>query len=236
MLDVSMYGGFGALARGYDCLAFDGPGQGHSLFRRRLFFRPDWEKLITPAVGFALTRPHVDPRRIVLQGISQGGYWAPRAAAFETRAAALIADSGVVNVASCWNRELPEEMMQLLAAGKKAESDRLMSEGLDAPARAVLNFRMRPYALTSFFDAYRAVQQYDLTSFAKNIKCAVLITNPAGEPFWPGQFAELFNLLTCRRELLSSAEADGANVHCEVGAFGLREVRIFDCLDETLEH
>ena len=87
-------------ARGYDCLTFDGPGQGNALWKQGLHFRPDWERVITPVVDFALNRPGVDPKRIAIQGISQGGYWVPRAVAFEKRIAAAIADPGVVDVSA----------------------------------------------------------------------------------------------------------------------------------------
>ena len=56
--------------------------------------RPDWEKVVTPVIDYALTRPEIDPERIVLVGWSLGGFLAPRAAAFEHRIAALIADPG----------------------------------------------------------------------------------------------------------------------------------------------
>ena len=110
-------GGAGAAARGYDCLAFDGPGQGYALWKQNLHFRPDWEKVITPVVDYALTRPEVDPKRIALQGISQGGFWVPRALAFEKRIAAGIADPGVVDVSTSWTAALPKPMVELLKAG-----------------------------------------------------------------------------------------------------------------------
>ena len=42
-------------------------------------------------VDYVLSRPEVDPKRIALIGASFGGYFAPRAAAFEKRLAAVIA-------------------------------------------------------------------------------------------------------------------------------------------------
>ena len=63
-----------ALARGYNVLAFDGPGQGAALREQRLVFRPDWEAVITPVVDFALTRHEIAPTRISLFGYSLGGY------------------------------------------------------------------------------------------------------------------------------------------------------------------
>ena len=84
----------GAVARRYNVIIFDGPGQRPMLFERGVPFRHDWEHVITPVVDFRLTRPDVDPAQMVLYGISQGGYWVPRALAFEHRIAAAIADPG----------------------------------------------------------------------------------------------------------------------------------------------
>ena len=52
LLDMLTVGGAGALARGYDMLTFDGPGQGYALWKQGLYFRPDWEKVITPVVDY----------------------------------------------------------------------------------------------------------------------------------------------------------------------------------------
>jgi len=68
-----MMGGAGAVACGYDGLTFDGPGQGYALWTQNLHFRPDWEHVISPVVDFALNREGVDPQRIAIQGIRQGG-------------------------------------------------------------------------------------------------------------------------------------------------------------------
>jgi dienelactone hydrolase len=152
-----LWGGAGATARGYDYLTFDGPGQGYALWKQKLYFRPDWEKVITSVVDFALSRTDVDPKRIAIQGISQGGYWVPRAVAFEKRIAAAIADPGVVDVSTSWTETLPKPLLTLLKAGRKTEFDSFLGKGLSPANRATLNFRMRPFGLASYFDAYKAV-------------------------------------------------------------------------------
>src|SRR6516162_6748185 len=53
-----------ALARGYNVLAFDGPGQGAALREQGLVFRPDWETVIGPVIDYALTRPEIADNRI----------------------------------------------------------------------------------------------------------------------------------------------------------------------------
>jgi hypothetical protein len=235
LLDMWLQGGAGALARGYDCLTFDGPGQGYALWKQNLHFRPDWDKVIAPVVDYASSRPEVDPKRIALQGISQGGYWVPRALAFEKRIAAGIADPGVVDVSTSWTAALPKPMLDLLKAGRKAEFDGYLAKSLSEPAKMYLNFRMRPYGFTSYFDTFNAVLEYNLADVAKNIRCPMLITEPANESFWPGQSRQLYDLLTSPKKLEHFSESDGADLHCEPNGIGVRDLRIFNWLDETLK-
>jgi hypothetical protein len=58
----------GGVARGYNVLIFDGPGQQSMLFERGVPFRHDWEHVITPVLDFLLARADVDPARIVPEG------------------------------------------------------------------------------------------------------------------------------------------------------------------------
>ncbi|RJE22585.1 hypothetical protein PHISCL_05096 [Aspergillus sclerotialis] len=66
--------GAAALSRGYNFLAFDGPGQGAAIRSQRLFFYPDWKKVLTPVIDYALTRRDVDPNAIPVFGWTMGGY------------------------------------------------------------------------------------------------------------------------------------------------------------------
>ena len=92
--EAFLFSGAAALERAFNAFVFDGPGQGAAIFEDGLMFRPDWEKVIGPVVDYLFTRPEVDRTRVALMGISFGGYLAPRAASFERRLAALIADPG----------------------------------------------------------------------------------------------------------------------------------------------
>jgi hypothetical protein len=234
LLDMWLWGGAGGTARGYDCLTFDGPGQGYALWKQKLYFRPDWEKVITPVVNFALGRADVDPKRIAIQGISQGGYWVPRALAFEKRIAAGIADPGVVDVSTSWMANLPPPMMALLKAGRKAEFDQYLGKSLPPRARATLSFRMRPFGYTSYFDTFKAVLDYNLRDVAQKIQCPMLITSPVNEAYWPGQSKQLQDLLTCPKKLIEFTQAEGADLHCEPKGTGIRDLRIFNWLDDQL--
>ncbi|MFE7327354.1 alpha/beta hydrolase family protein [Streptomyces sp. NPDC057565] len=71
--------------RGIATLCVDQPGTGASLRERGLAAVHDSERWASAAVDYLETRPDVDGTRIGMSGVSLGGYYAPRAAAFEKR-------------------------------------------------------------------------------------------------------------------------------------------------------
>ena len=157
--------GAGGVARGYNVLVFDGPGQQSMLFERGVPFRYDWEHVITPVVDYLLTRPDVDPTRLALWGISQGGYWAPRALAFEHRLAAGIADPGVYDAFEPWWNALSEPMRRCLRAGDQPGFDHLMQESLQqgTPAqRQNWAWRAKPYGTSSPYEVFVEARRYSL--------------------------------------------------------------------------
>nr|WP_233452826.1 alpha/beta fold hydrolase [Caproicibacter fermentans] len=94
-----------------NCLAFDGPGQGETIRQRNIPFRYDYETAVSLAVDFALHDPSVDPDKIILWGESLGGYFAPRAAAFENRISACVANGGLYDCLSL-NPEKRDSILQ----------------------------------------------------------------------------------------------------------------------------
>ena len=102
----------GALERDWNVFVFDGPGQQSMLFERDVPFRHDWEAVLTPVVDLLIGRDDVAADALLAYAISQGGYWLPRALAFEHRFVAAVVDSGVVDVARAWNANLPAPMLR----------------------------------------------------------------------------------------------------------------------------
>ncbi|GGW18311.1 alpha/beta hydrolase [Streptomyces capoamus] len=226
-----------AVARGYRALLFDGPGQQSMLFERGVTFRPDWENVITPVVDFLLARPDVDPRRLALAGVSQAGYWVPRALAFEHRIAAAVADPGVVRVVDSWWPRLGPDLRALWESGDRAAFDAQVTEGLrrEPAISALWRWRAKPYGIGSPFDLLTEVSRYDVTPVAGRITTPLLVTDPDGEHFWPGAARELYDLLPGPKQLVRFTEEEGAHLHCEPMGRALFEQRVFDWLDDRLD-
>ena len=79
------------LARGLAIFAFDGPGQG--LVSTKAKLRPDFEVPIRAVTDYVLKRAGVDEKRLAIGGISYGGIFACRAAAFDDRYKAVFSAS-----------------------------------------------------------------------------------------------------------------------------------------------
>jgi esterase/lipase len=73
------------LKRGISTLHIDQPGSGEALRSHGLIATFDTERWASKVVDALEKRPDVDSRRIGIVGISLGGYYAPRAVAFESR-------------------------------------------------------------------------------------------------------------------------------------------------------
>ncbi len=78
-------------ARGISTLIVDHPGVGEALRLKGMTVEPKIEKAATAAVDYLETQASVDKNRIGMIALSMGGYYAPRAAAFEKRFKACVA-------------------------------------------------------------------------------------------------------------------------------------------------
>jgi len=93
------------LARGIAILAIDGPGQGEAEYEIPIC--GDYERAAHAVCDWIETRTDLDSSKIGMWGVSLGGYYAPRATAYEKRIKACIALSGPFEWKEIW-AALPE--------------------------------------------------------------------------------------------------------------------------------
>ncbi len=235
--EAYLFSGAAAVARGYTCIVFDGPGQGEALIERNMVFRPDWESVVTPLVDFAVERSDVDPRTIALMGMSFGGYLAPRAASAERRIAACIADPGNYSLREELASRMPAFVARRLDGGNRhilALLDRVLQRRLRHPTAGwVLRRGLRVHGVSTPMDFVRLTGAYTLAGRAEKITCATLVCSAENDEV--GVTArKLFDVLTCEKELMQFTAAEGAGAHCESGARAVFNQRALDWLDRVM--
>jgi hypothetical protein len=237
-VDMYVSGGAAAIERGWNALILEGPGQGSNLFLRNQVFVPDWERVITPVVDFLRARPDVDRRRICLTGSSFGGYLVPRAAAFEHRLAAIVADPGVTDAFVTWQDLLPPSLLALLRAEKATEFDRIWDQ-IPAHVPEIERFeiakRSEIYGNGGGYERMASARRFVLhRDDARKITAPTAICAPQFENFFPGQSQRLHSWIP-GSTLLPFTVAEGAEYHCEPLAPQLRNERVFDWLEANLQ-
>lgn len=148
------------LARGIATLVFDGPGQGEGEYDFAI--RGDYEVAVKAVVDHVMTRQDLDTSRIGLWGVSLGGYYAPRSAAFEKRIKACIALGGPYDWQEAW-------------------------PGLADLTRET--FRVRSHCDTQD-EANRRASNLTLKGVAQNITCPLFVMTGKQDRLVPWQHAE----------------------------------------------
>jgi len=239
--EMHWMGARAAVERGFNVLVFDGPGQFASVHRQGLHFRADWESVVTPVVDYLLTRKDVDPKKIALHGESLGGYLAPRAAAFEHRLAACIADDGVYDYGISQISGVPPEkradVLAALLAPSAPQLDQMLEQATktNSVARWAFTHGMYTFGVATPRAYLAATQAFHMRGgIAEQIKCPTLVCDAEKDLFFNGQAQQLFDHLTCKKTMMKFTDAEGAGAHCEAGASRLAYGRMYDWLDETL--
>lgn len=88
-------------ARGMATLAIDGPGQGE--LDEALPLRPDYEAVLSAVLAWLAERPDVDGSRVAVAGVSLGGYFATRCAAYVPSLRAVAEIAGPYDWGDCWD-------------------------------------------------------------------------------------------------------------------------------------
>ena len=231
--------GAAALARGYNVLAFDGPGQGAALIERGLVMRADWENVITPVLDYALARPDVDASRVALIGLSLGAHLAPRAASAEHRLAACIADCGAYDLYGAFLERLPGALARPFASGRpwarNAVAKLLQLLAGKPTAGWAVRRGLLVHGVDEPLDFVDALRDFTLAERAPDITCPTWVCDAEGDDI-SASAPQLVDAMTCETTYVHFTGAEGADDHCEQGARALYHARSFAWLDELLRY
>jgi pimeloyl-ACP methyl ester carboxylesterase len=227
-----------ALERGYNCLTFEGPGQGGVIRKQKIPFRYDWEKVVTPVIDYALTRDRdIDPNKIALMGISMGGYLAARAAAFEHRISACILYNGVYDGYDAFASGFPQSLRTSVENGNANAVNTVIDilSDIDANLRFNMKHGMWTTGTNSPFELIQGSKKYTVKGIAQKTKCPTLVLEAEKDDSFPGQPRMVYDALTCPKKYILFTSEEGGEEHCQSGAPAISNQRIFDLLAETLQ-
>lgn len=227
----------GALKRGYHVLSFHGPGQGASLRLSGHVFRPDWEVPVARVIDFAEKDGRVNRQRLILMGLSFGGYLAPRAASYEHRLHALIADPGVLNWGRAMLRHFEDMpgLMPLYRQGPRAFDVAIGAVSKIMPdARWYFDDATWKHGVSTPHALIDELAKYDNTARVKRIRCKTLVMEGSAEDATPGESRRLYDALTCAKHWMYFDASTAAQTHCQGGSQTLAQARLFDWLDEEV--
>lgn len=230
-----------ALERGYNCLTFEGPGQGGVIRKQNIPFRHDWEKVVTPVIDYAMTRKEefgIDVNRIALMGISMGGYLAARAAAFDHRISACILYNGVYDGYDAITSAFPKSLLNALGEGNSEFVNSTITDLMKSDPNTRFNVKhgMWTTGSDSPYDLITGAKNYTLKDIIKNITCPTLVLDAENDDSFPGQPKRVYDDLGTSKKYILFTQDEGAEEHCQCGAASLSNQRIFDWLDEVFDY
>ena len=250
MEEVYHLTGAAAAEYGWNCLIFEGPGQWSALTRNPgLVFRPDYEKPVKAVVDYAISRPDVDGDKLALIGYSFGGYLAPRAAAFDSRIKACIANSLLVDARDAVISSLPPPLRDAPEAAVEAAVDSIFSKsGLTtefrwlighAQFRWLIGHAQWTMGIEQPHEYLKAMELYTLKGLEGRIKCPMLMLFGEEEIAAVGHkfvsdTMNFVSMLDCDRAFRVFTKLEGAGSHCQMGGISLAQAVTFEWLNDTL--
>lgn len=224
-----------AIKRGYNCLVFDGPGQGEALRVQNMPTRVDYEVPVGAAIDYLDGREEVDMDKILLVGMSMGGYYAPRAAAFDKRIKACVAFDVFYDM---WDLTVDKNpQLKILEGASQDKAEKMMeaAQQTSSNLRWAIQNAMWVFGLKNKNEIPETLKQYTLKGISDKIECPVLILAGEADHFVPAKQADEFaNALKCSKTVCLFTHEEGAEEHCQVGNNSLFHQVMFDWLDDVL--
>ena len=207
-------------ARGIGCLIVDGPGNGESIRFRDLYLRHDTEHYATPVFDWLATRSEIDPRRIGVMAISLGGYYAPRAAAFEPRYACCIA----------WGAQWDYEKIWRQRFERLARSD--------TPALSVASQHILWVVnATSQEEALKRLEPFKLDGVVQKIACPFVMLHGEGDEQIPlAEAQKCFDAVGSKQKTMKVfTREEGGYHHCQIDNQSICSAYMWDWLEQVLQ-
>ena len=208
------------VARGIACLIVDGPGNGESIRFRNLYLRHDTEHYATPAFDYLASRPEVDAKRIGVMAISLGGYYAPRAAAFEPRFACCLAWGAQWDYQKIWLDRF--ERLSRSVTPALSVASKHIEWVLDASSQD---------------DAMKRLAPFKLDGVVQKITCPFLMLHGEGDEQIPlSEAQKCFDAVGSKQKTMKIfTREEGGYHHCQIDNQSICSAYMWDWLEQVLQ-
>lgn len=205
------------IKRGLAVLIVDGPGTGEAVRFRDMPARFDSNVAGSAAVDYLERRPDVDATRLAVMGISLGGYYAPRAAAFEPRYKACVSWGAIWDYHRTWQRRI----------------DRAGQAALSVPFEHI-NWVLGVHSTEA---AMKKLEGFRLAGVAERVTCPYLLTHGERDRQIPLEDAQaLYGAIGSRDKTFKVFTVEeGGFEHCQGDNLTIGIAYIADWLAEKLE-
>ena len=181
----------GLAERGISMLIVDHQGSGEALRLQGLYARPDIEVAATASVDYLEGRDDVDADAIGILAQSMGGYYAPRAAAFEKRLKVCVVWGAIWDV------------------GQLVEDKGMTLEPSEFPL----------YGLSTAEEIHERIKEFSLEDgVMERVECPVLVFHGEDDrqcPLWTAERTYERATGSSRRELRVFTREEGGAEHCQ---------------------
>ena len=218
---------------GYEIILFEGPGQGKSI-QKDLYFSYDFEKAASAVLDYFGTQ------QCAMVGISWGGYFALRSAAYDKRITAVVAYDVMDNGLEVMTNIFPEPIRSAIRLSHKYHWQGVLNKLVNIIRKKsiladwAISQGLHITGTKTPYEFFQSLSFHNLASVTELLTQDILLLAGEEDHYIPqSQFYRLKSSihnaksLTCR--LFTKAE--GGEQHCQIGNHQLAINAISDWLD-----
>ncbi|MFA7324302.1 MAG: alpha/beta hydrolase, partial [Candidatus Nanopelagicales bacterium] len=257
-VETMQFGVTAGLARGYNVVLFEGPGQMSLLFQRKQPFTPDWQDVVGPVLDW--TKARSDVGKVALIGISFGGLLCIRAGARLKDLDALVLEPGAYDFTTMWS---DQESMAVVKetyrapAPEKAGAKQGLNEGFlqawpHLPRTEQFNIYKRGeifspqvqrqaragLPISDYYGLLETMLPFKYGADLRAMTVPTMVVANEGDEFFGEQPDKAYTMLTrlprSQKELVHLNAKQGASLHDQPVGPQVAEEIVFDWLDDQL--
>ncbi len=258
-VETMQFGVTAGLARGYNVVLFEGPGQMSLLFQRRIPFTADWQEVVGPVLKW--TQARSDVGKVGLIGISFGGMLCIRPGAMLKELDALVLEPGAYDFTTMWTDQESMAMVKETydaPAGEKAAVKRELNQGFleswpNMPRSEQFEIYKRGeifspqvqrqaragQPISDYYGLLETMLPFTYGADLRAMTTPTMVCANEGDEFFGEQPGKAFTMLTRlkknQKRLVRFTAQQGASLHDQpVGPQVVQEI-VFDWLDKFIK-